>query len=89
MHLPNVTDDQPEKQSKVDDFFHLTREDLTETIQFLIEHRELLRDEELSRLEEESTSLAARLKGPEPAQARRGAGVLQRRAGAAQAPGRE
>ena len=41
-------------QTSLDSFVALTRDDCRETIEFLIDHRKLLRDEELARLEEES-----------------------------------
>ena len=48
-------------QARIEEFFDFTVGELRETIEFLISHRERLRDEQLARLERESELLIGRI----------------------------
>ena len=50
------------KQTSLESFFDFGAEELGQTVRILIEHRELLRDEELDRLKRESSELAKRIR---------------------------
>jgi|GEM_PF-6645051 len=50
-----------DRQSSLDDYFNLTPAELHETIEFLIQHRQLLRDEEIERLHAEARTLRSRV----------------------------